>query len=257
MLLKTLLLKIETGQPLSEKQEKSLATKLGLNKSISKTTFRTLFFFLLVISSIVVSFSIEMMEIKIVLYIIIIVLFLLEVFLILFPKTRKLNKYFEAVDVFYKTAFKDFENFDLYYLGQHKNPHVKVLRSKKIYLLTDGYYFVFIEDYFKDTKYKMPFFYSRGESINLRVIDEKSLNNDIMVIKLEDIESFNLIGQELILNNKISKNFKEYFDYFFDQNKYMTEKDLTLLTMKNGLVMRLSYTAYSAFKKHMPYKEKQ
>ena len=36
----------------------------------------------------------------------------------------------------------------------------------------------------------------------------------------------------------------------------MNEKAFTILTMKNGLTMRLSYTVYEAFKKHMLHKEK-
>lgn len=258
MRFKPLLLKIETGQVLTEKQEKDLAIKLGLYKSYLKIALDVVIFSLifgLVLYGIFA--EIEVIN-KIVLFVAAIILTVLVVYDKLILRYQRMFKYLDAVDIFYKVAFKEFENFDLYYIGQHKNPHVKTLRTKKIYLLTDGYYFVFVEDYFKDTKYKLPKIFTKNETLFLRTIDENSINTEIMIITLDDIDSFYLTEKPLksdLVNQ--SKKFEEYYFNFFDQNKYMTDKSLTILSMKNGLTMRLSYSIYDAFLEHMPHKERQ
>lgn len=258
MLFKSILLKIETGQALTEKQEKELAKKLGIQKSYLKITGDIFLNFLAILALVAAIFGELELPFKIMLYIIAVLLVILIIYLSVFPQRRKIIKYLASVDTFYKFAFKEFSNFDLYYIGQHKNPHVKILRSKKIYLLTDGYYYVFVEDYFKNTPYKMPFYLAGNEPVYLRTIDESSLHNQIMIINLKEIESFQLTSSDFKKTNvKINEKYQVYFDYFFDQNKYMNEKAFTILTMKNGLTMRLSYTVYEAFKKHMPHKEKQ
>lgn len=258
MRFKPLLLKIETGQVLTEKQEKDLASKLGLYKTYFKIAVDVIVFFLLIGITLYAVFTDMGILNKIGLFLVAVIILVLIVYEKFVLKYKRMFKYLDSVNKFYNIAFKEFENFDLYYIGQHKNPHVKTLRTKKIYLLTDGYYFVFVEDYFKDTKYKLPKVFAKKEDIYLRTIDENSINTEIMIIKLDDIDSFYLT--ETPLKNeetKTIKKFEEYYNNFFDQNKYMTDKSLTVLTMKNGLIMRLSHTAYDAFTKHIPHKERQ
>ncbi len=258
MRFKPLLLKIETGQSLSDKQEKDLASKLRLYKSFLRITWEVILTVAIIGLFIYALFgSLEPLDLTITVAIIIalVSLIVFEAFVL---KYKRLYKYLDAVDAFYEDAFKQFRNYDLFYIGQHKNPHVKALRSKKIYMLTDGYHFVFVEDYFKDTKYKLPKVYIRNEDLFLRNIDEASVKNEIVTARIDDVESFYLTDKPLKdRQTKPIKKFEEYYYNFFDQNKYMTDKSFTILSLKNGITMRLSYTAYEAFVKYMPHKERQ
>lgn len=258
MRFKPLLLKIENGQVLSEKQEKDLAKKLGLYNSYLKTAYNFILSFVAFFLFLYAIFS-ELKTInKAGLIIAAIILEVISIYGKYILRYQRMFKYLDSVDKFYNVAFKQFENYDLYYIGQHKNPHVKTLRTKKIYMLTDGYHFIFVEDYFKDTKFKLPKIIFGKEELFLRTIDENSINTEIMIITLDDIDSFYLTEKPLKKETpKVNKKFIEYYDNFFDQNKYMTDKSLTIFSMKNGLTMRLSYTIYDAFVKHIPHKERQ
>ncbi|MFA5719906.1 MAG: hypothetical protein WC939_02455 [Acholeplasmataceae bacterium] len=258
MFLKSLLLKIETGQVLSEKQEKALAVKLLLVPSL----FRTLLHVLLVLTfgvfvllgilggygpfNEVISFMIAIASL----------LFL--GYLIFIPKRLRIKKYLQAVDKFYQTAFNGLDDFDLYYLGQHRNLSIKRLSSGKIYLLTDGHNFIFIDDYFKDTTYPMPRYLSNGQPIFLRIIDEKKDTTNRVLITLDEVENFYITDKNIPITRPVAnKAFQNYFTYFFNQDPHMTDTCIVVLTLKNGQVFRLSYDAYEAFVNQMPLKEKQ
>lgn len=257
MFLRSLLLKIETGQVLSEKQEKALAVKLMLIPSIFRSLIHVLlfiffgFFILLGVLggydplSDIVCFILGTLFLLILLYALIV------------PKRLRIKKYLQTVDKFYQTAFNGFDDFDLYYLGHHRNLSVKKLSSPKIYLLTDGHNFIFVDDYFKDTKYPMPRYLSNGNPIFLRVINEKKDYESMVNITLDEMDSFYLTEQQIPYTKPVSNGiFQNYFTYFFDQSPHMTDHCMVILTLKSGMVFRLSYHAYEAFLNHMPLKER-
>ena len=258
MFLKSLLLKIETGQVLSEKQEKALAVKLLLVPSILRTICHVLLvlifgvFILLGILGGYGPFN------DILSFIIAAVALLLLGYLVFIPKRLRIKKYLQAVDKFYQTAFAGLDDFDLYYLGQHRNLSIKKLSSSKIYLLTDGHNFVFIDDYFKDTTYPMPRYLSNGQPIFLRVIDEKKDTTNRVLITLDEIEHFYITDKNIPLTKPVAnKAYQPYFTYFFDQTPHMTDTCIVVLTLRNNQVFRLSYDAYEAFVNQMPLKERK
>lgn len=259
MFLKSLLLKIETGQVLSERQEKSLAVKLMLAPSI----LRTLLHILLALSCV----SLILIGIlggfkyfpSVVSYILAGVVALFFIYVLIFPKRRRINNYLKAVDKFYQVKFEGLDYFDLFYTGQHRNPHILSLKASKIYFLTDGYYYLFFDDYFKDTKYPLPSYLTTPKNtVYLRVIDEQKLGQQKVLIKLEDIESFYLTDQNIpVVKLPNNPKYHSYYNYFLDQNPRMTETCMVVLTMKSKAVFRLSYEIYEAFLEHMPHKEKK
>lgn len=258
MFLRSLLLKIETGQVLSEKQEKSLAIKLMLAPSVLRTLLYVLLvlvFGVFILIAILGGYE-ELNEI--VSLVIAIVALLALGYLIFVPKRLRIKKYLEAVDKFYETTFSGLDNFDLYYLGQHRNLSVKRLSSGKIYLLTDGHNFLFVDDMFKNTKYQMPRYLSNGNPIYLRVIDEKKDKNNRVLITLDEIDHFYITDMNIPLKKPVlNKKYQNYFTYFFDQEPYMTDTCIVILTLHNKQVFRLSYDAYEAFLNEMPLKERK
>ncbi len=260
MFLRSLLLKIETGQVLSEKQEKSLAVKLMLAPSVLRTllyVFLVLVFGAFILLAILGGYE-ELKLNEIVSLIIAIIALLALVYLVFVPKRLRIKKYLDAVDKFYETAFSGLDNFDLYYLGQHRNLSVKRLSSGKIYLLTDGHNFLFVDDMFKDTKYPMPRYLSNGNPIYLRVIDEKKDKNNRVLITLDEIDHFYITDSNIPFKKPVlNKKYQNYFTYFFDQNPYMTDTCIVILTLHNKQVFRLSYDAYQAFLNEMPLKERK
>ncbi|MGI6360494.1 MAG: hypothetical protein ACOX02_05615 [Acholeplasmatales bacterium] len=258
MFLRSLLLKIETGQVLSEKQEKSLAVKLMLTPSVLRTL---LYVLLVLVFGVFILIAIlggyEGLN-EVVSFIIAIVALLVLGYLVFIPKRLRIKKYLEAVNKFYETAFSGLDSFDLYYLGQHRNLSVKRLSSGKIYLLTDGHNFLFVDDMFKDTKYPMPRYLSNGNPIYLRVIDEKKDKNNRVLITLDEIEHFYITDINIPLKKPVlNKKYQNYFTYFFDQDPYMTDTCIVILTLHNKQVFRLSYDAYEAFLNEMPLKERK
>lgn len=258
MFLKSLLLKIETGQVLSEKQEKSLAKKLMLVPSIMRTllhVFLVLVFGVFILLAILGGYG---MFNEILSLIIAIIALLLLGYIVFIPKRIRIKKYLQAVDKFYQTAFSGLDDFDLYYLGQHRNLSIKRLSSGKIYLLTDGHNFIFIDDYFKDTEYPMPRYLSNGQPIFLRVIDEKKDTTNRVLITLDEINHYYITDKNIPIVKPVSNAmYQNYFTYFFDQDPHMTDTCIVVLTLNNNQVFRLSYDAYEAFKNQMPLKEKQ
>lgn len=258
MFLRSLLLKIETGQVLSEKQEKSLAVKLMLTPSVLRTL---LYVLLVLVFGVFILIAIlggyEGLN-EVVSFIIAIVALLVLGYLVFIPKRLRIKKYLEAVNKFYETTFSGLDSFDLYYLGQHRNLSVKRLSSGKIYLLTDGHNFLFVDDMFKDTKYPMPRYLSNGNPIYLRVIDEKKDKNNRVLITLDEIDHFYITDINIPLKKPVlNKKYQNYFTYFFDQDPYMTDTCIVILTLHNKQVFRLSYDAYEAFLNEMPLKERK
>lgn len=257
MTLNSLLLKIETGQPLNEKQEKKLARKLLLIPS----AFRTVLHILLAILAFIfillgITNSLEPVPsfIAYILSIGFMVGLVLDMFL---PRMLRLNKYFEAVNTFYETKFSGLEHFDLYYIGQHKSPHVKALRSNKIYLLSNHQQLMFIDDYFKDTEYKLPNYYANGSTVYLRVLDPIKNDQSRLSIAISEIDYFHLSNDDLPITKK-PRNPKYHliFDLFLDQETRMDDYHYITLKLLNGAVFRISYDAYTALKNAIPLRER-
>ena len=259
MLFKGLLLKIETGQVLSEKQEKSLASKLMLIPSFGRTLVQLLLVLIIVIMAIVGILGGKEPLSEMVAFIISGVALVIFLYLLFFPKRRRITKYLVAVDRFYQTKFDGLDNFDLYYIGQHKNPHMKSLKAGKIYVLIDGYQFLFIDDYFKDTKYKMPSYLSNGrQDVYLRVIDAQKSDASRLIVTLDEIEYFYLPDKNIPHHKSVNnRKYETYFKNFFDQDIHMTDTCSVILRLTSGAVFRLSYDIYEGFQNAMPLKERQ
>ncbi len=259
MLFKGLLLKIEAGQKLTEKQEEKLAVKMLLIPSLTRSMLKILFFFGAVTFLLFALLGGKGFLSPVWSYLIMGVFLALFVLAFIFPKRLRIKKYLQAVDKFYQTKFAELDNFDLYYIAQHVNPHIRSLSKNKIYLLTDGYQFLLIDDYFKDTTYLMPKYISPNkEDIYLRVIDEKISEQAKMMIRLEDIEHYFLMGEPKPALKEPTKNkYYNYYSTFFDQNIRMDDKNMVVLKMHGGVTLRLSADVYQVFKKYMPLKERK
>ena len=240
------------------KTRKVISVKLMLAPSLLRTlvyVFLVLVFGVFILLAILGGYK-ELNEV--VSLIIAVLALLLFGYLVFIPKRLRIKKYLDAVDKFYETAFNGLDNFDLYYLGQHRNLSVKKLSSGKIYLLTDGHNFLFIDDMFKDTKHPMPRYLSNGSPIYLRVIDEKKDKNNRVLITLDEIEHFYITDSNIPFKKPVlNKKYQNYFTYFFDQNLYMTDTCFVILTLHNKQVFRLSYDAYQVFLNEMPLKERK
>lgn len=257
MTLNSLLLKIETGQPLGESHEKKLAKKLWLVPSFSRTVLHVvlvLLAFLMVLLG--VTDSLKPLP-SIVSYLISVVLIGLLIYVLFVPRSIRLSKYFSAVDTFYETKFAGLEHFDLYYIGQHKSPHVKALRSSKIYLLSNHQQLIFIDDYFKDTEYKLPKVYGNGSEIFLRVLDPTKNDQSRLSISISEIDYFHLSSDDIVPTKKPrNKKYIPIFQTFLDQDPRMDDYHFITLKLLNGAVFRISYDAYSALKNAIPLRER-
>ncbi|MDY0346125.1 MAG: hypothetical protein RBQ70_00520 [Acholeplasma sp.] len=257
MTLSSLLSKIETGQVLSEKQEKQLAKKLWLIPSFFRSTFYVLLILLALLFILIgITDSLNPTP-AVVSYGVSVALLLLLLYTIFIPKKKRLIDYFDAVDNFYETKFKGLEHYDLYYIGQHKSPHVRALRSTKIYLLSNHQQLLFIDDYFKDTTYPLGKELSVTKPVFLRVIDQSKTDQSRVTIEISEIDYFHLSSKNLPINKKPrQKQFHKMFAYFLDQDPHMDEYNYITLKLYNGAVFRISYDAYPALKNAIPLKEK-
>lgn len=256
MLLRGLLLKIETGQPLTEKQEKKLASRLYLIPSFGRTLMNLLFGVLILVL-LLMAYTETFEDIRSAyIYLTAFVVFMTYIYFNIAPKRQNIMRYLQAIEKFYETKFQGLDHFDLYYIGQHKSPHVRSLRASKIYLLSDGYHVLFIDDYFKDTSYKMPSYLSNGQDIFLRVIDKEKNDQSRIMLDVSMIENFRLSNEDYPVDKKVKiKKYETYFKHFLDQNQYMSDRHYVTLKLTNGTVFRLSYKAYDCFKKTVPLKE--
>lgn len=257
MSLNSLLFKIETGQALNEKQVKKLAKKLWLAPS----SIRTILFVLSSITVLIVLFLGITDSLKplppLFGYILSGVIVASILYAAIFPRQKRIFKYFEAVDTFYETKFKGLDHFDLYYIGQHKSPHVRALRSTKIYLLSNHQQFIFIDDYFKNSEYKLPSAFKGDQDVFLRVIDETKNDASRLTIEISEIDYFRLQTKNTPIKKRPrAKKTHKIFDYFLDQNPYMDDYNFITLKLYNGAVFRISYDAYYALKNAIPLKEK-
>ena len=257
MTLNSLLLKIETGQTLNEKQERQLAKKLLLVPAFMRTfSYVVVFFTAIIFVLIGLTNSIDNVP-PFVSYLFSTLLIASMVFALLIPKTRRLDKYFAAVDAFYETKFKGLEDYDLYYIGQHKSPHVRALRSTKIYLLSNHQQLLFIDDYFKDTDYLLGKQFNMSRPANLRVIDSTKTDQSRVSIEISEIDYFHLSSKNPPVNKlPRMKKYQKMLTYFIDQDPHMDEYNFITLKLYNGAVFRISYDAYDALKNAIPLKEK-
>lgn len=256
MLLRGLLLKIETGQSITEKQEKKLASKLFLVPSIMRTFIKVVLV-ISIVSLVLLAYTNSVKNVNAVfLYIGSLLLALFYIYVLILPKNKNIMRYLEAVEQFYETKFDGLDGFDLYYIGQHKSPHVRSLRSSKIYLLTNGYNLLFVDDYFKDTTYKLPNYLSNGTEVSLRVIDPLKTDESRLMLSVGDVDNFRLSNDDFPIEKKnVRKKYERYFKYFLDQNQYMTDRHYVTLKLNSGAVFRLSYKSYEALKNAIPLKE--
>lgn len=253
-----LLLKIETGQELTKSQEKRLAKHLMLAPSVMRIFVYVVFSLsalLFLYVGFIGGYSIITLEISL---IIAVLLILLIVLFLTVPKHFRIKRYLQTVNKFYETKFFEYDNLDLYYIDQHISPYVKPLTTKKIYLLTDGYHFLFVSDPFKNTTYKMPkrFSYFKDRSY-LRVINSKVGDYSQIMVRLEDIEHFYISSLNFPEEKELKKN-KNYsaIKYFFNQTPNYVENCIVVLKLKSGVILRLSHETYPIFKNLIQHKEK-
>lgn len=258
MLLSSLLLKIETGQELTKSQEKRLAKYLMLTPSLLRMFVYVVFLVsavLLIYVGYIGGYDPVGAEVA---YIGAAILIILVLAIMILPRIFRIKKYLETINKFYETKFNDYEDFDLYYIDQHVSPYIKPLSTKKLYLLTDGYHFLFISDPFKDTIYKMPKLLSSKKSISyLRVINKEVNQQSQLMIRLEDVENFYISSDNFpdIKEEKPTKGYK-YIKYFFDQTSHYIDNCIVVLKLKSGVILRLSHEIYPVFENLMPHKKR-
>jgi hypothetical protein len=257
MTFSSILFKIETGQPLSDKALDKLAKKMYLTPSSSRTFLYTLWIlFVMVLLALAAVDGLSPLP-PIAVYVIAVV-FLIGLILYAFlPKYARIQQYFKAVDTFYETKFSGLDDYDLYYIGQHRSPHVRTLKSNKIYLLTDGHHLLFIDDYFKDTKYPLPRIFGVDKPVFLRVIDVEKNDQSRVLIDISEVEHYLSSKREVPLNKKpMNPKYHRIFETFLDQDPHMDEQYFVTLKLYNGAVFRLGYDSYKALKFAIPLKDK-
>lgn len=258
MWFKSLLLKIETGQELSKKQIKRLARMLMLVPSILRSVvYAILFVAFLLFVFLGVTGGKEPISATLGFVIagVILVVFIL---IIIIPRRIKIKKYLDAVERYFQTRFKDLNEFDLYYIGQHVNPHIRPLKTPKIYLLADGYHFLFVSDPFINTSYKMPNYVSFNKKDSyLKVINKDVYESDQIMVRLEEVETFYLSSSKQPECEEVKKNKAyKYYNLFFDKDQKFIESCIVLLKLKGGVILRLSHEVYPVFVDLMGHKER-
>lgn len=258
MWFRSLLLKIETGQELTKSQIKRLAKKLMLAPSFLRMTAYVLFsLFAALLLFVGYDGGKEPLSAELS-YILAAVLIVLMILMLVIPRLFRIKKYLNAVEKFFETKFASYDDFDLYYIDQHVNPHIRLLNTPKIYLLTDGYHFLFMADPFINTEFKMPKYLANNKKPSyLRVINSNVDKDSKIIVRLEDVEHFyisssNLPKIEPIKETKTSK----YIKYFFDQESKYNEKSIVVLKMQGGLILRLSHEIYPVLVDLMAHKER-
>jgi len=257
MTFSSILFKIETGQPLSDKALDKLAKKMYLAPSSSRTFLYTLW--ILVIMVLLALAAVDGLSplSPITVYVIAIVLLIGLMLYAFLPKYARIQQYFKAVETFYETKFSGLDDYDLYYIGQHRSPHVRTLKSNKIYLLTDGHHLLFIDDYFKDTKYPLPRMFGVEKPVFLRVIDADKNDQSRVLIDISEVEHYLSSKREVPFNKKpMNPKYHRIFETFLDQDPHMDEQYFVTLKLYNGAVFRLGYDSYKALKFAIPLKDK-
>lgn len=257
MRLSSILFKIETGQPLSDKALDKLAKKLYLRPSSSRTFLYTLWILtILILLALALVDGLNPVP-PILIYVGAVALLIGLLVYAFIPKYARINQYLKAVDTFYETKFSGLDHYDLYYIGQHRSPHVRTLRSNKIYLLTDGHHLLFIDDYFKDTKYVLPRMFGLDKPVYLRVIDAEKNDQSRVLIDISEVEHYLCSKREVPLNKKpLNPKYHRIFETFLDQDPHMDEQYFVTLKLFNGAVFRLGYDAYKPLKFAIPLKDK-
>lgn len=259
MLFNSLLLKIETGQELTEQQEKRLARSLMLIPSLLRMTIYVIIA-VAVILLLYVGFIGGYPPIGASLaFILAGALLLLMGMLMIVPKVIRIKKYLDTVNKYYEIRFKDYKDLDLYYIDQHVSPYIKPLSTKKIYVLTDGYHFLFMSDPFKNTKYKMPkLFNANKEDSYLRVINKEVSEHSQIMVRLEDVENFYITSNNIPEEKPIKQvRLAKYIKYFFNQTSNYVESCIVVLKLKSGVILRLSHEIYPVLKNLMIHKERK
>ncbi len=257
MTFSSLLFKIETGQPLSDKALDKMAKKMYLAPSSARSFLYTLW--ILVVLFLLALAAVDGLKPlpPLVVYVLSIVLLVGLALYAFLPKYIRIHQYLNAVDTFYETKFSGLDQYDLYYIGQHRSPHVRTLKSNKIYLLTDGHHLLFIDDYFKDTKYVLPRMFGADKPVNLRVIDAEKNDQSRVLIDISEVEHYLSSKRDIPLNKKpINPKYTRIFETFLDQDPHMDEQYFVTLKLYNGAVFRLGYDAYKALKFAIPLKDK-
>lgn len=258
MWFRRLLLKIETGQELTKSQTKTIAKKLLLIPSFLRMTFYvlfSLFIFLLLFVGFDGGRDPLSAELS---FILAAVLIAIMILMMVIPRFFRIKKYLQAIEKYYETKFNSYDHFDLYYIDQHVNPHIRPLMTPKIYLLTDGYHFMFMADPFINTEFKMPKYLASNKNPSyLRVINSNVDEDSQIMVRLEDIEHFYLSSSKLPEIEQVKQtNSYKYIKYFFDQESKYNEKYIVVLKMKGGLIFRLSHEVYPVFVDLIGHKER-
>ncbi len=258
MWFKSLLLKIETGQELSKKQVKRLARMLMIVPSVLRSfVYAILFVAFLLFLFLGITGGKEPISASLG-YVIAGTILVVFIMLITIPRRRKIKKYLESVEKFFQTRFKGYDDFDLYYIGQHVNPHIRPLKTPKIYLLSDGYHFLFVSDPFINTSYKMPKYLSFSKKDNfLKVINKDVYESDQIMVRLEEVETFYLSSSKMPECEEVKRNKAyKYYNLFFDNDQKFVESCIVLLKLKGGVILRLSHEIYPVFLNLMGHKER-
>lgn len=257
MTFNSMLFKIETGQPLSDKAVDKLAKKMFLAPSSLRNFLYTVWILLVIILLALAAVDGIDGVSPVLTYVISILLFIGFILYAFVPKYTRLNQYFKAVNAFYETKFSGLDQYDLYYIGQHRSPHVRTLRSNKIYLLTDGHHLLFIDDYFKDTKYPLPRMMGTDKPVFLRVIDSEKNDQSRVLIDISEVEHYIASKRDLPIKKKpLNTKYHKIFDTFLDQDPHMDEQFFLTLKLFNGAVFRLGIDAYKPLKFAIPLKDK-
>lgn len=257
MTFSSMLFKIETGQPLNDKSIEKLAKKMYLAPSTARSFLYTLWLLTILLFLALAAVDGLKPVPPLVVYVFAVGLLIGLILYATLPKYIRIHQYLNAVDTFYETKFSGLDHYDLYYIGQHRSPHVRTLKSNKIYLLTDGHHLLFIDDYFKDTKYQLPRIFSADKPVNLRVIDAEKNDQSRVLIDISEVEHYVSSKRDLPLNKKpLNPKYQRIFETFLDQDPHMDEQYFVTLKLYNGAVFRLGYDAYKALKFAIPLKDK-
>lgn len=232
MSLKYIIAKVEKGEILSKEEENKLYWALGLKGKHLRTAFSLVVvligafiiflscgknflfesknFYLLILGSLIVAFGFFILIVR--------------------NKTKKILRYLEAVDNYFKLRFRKYKGFLNRYVDYKQIPTNNLLTKNKVHFLTDGFNFVIYDDILKDTKYRLPKLFKNkmAQDPVLRIYDEETFNKPRLCFEMTDVKNFRLRGDrvtETEYRNK--KSFLGLLAYIF------TGKGLVWLFARN------------------------
>ncbi len=244
--------KVSQGQCFNQKEIKGLSSYLGLRVSYLHIFFLIILSVILVSTNLILLGAFTFFKKNIYLAILFNLLLIGGVLFFLFKYFLKRKKnYLNVIDDYYQKKLSSYAEMKKYYTTFSPIPE-NYLKKSSVLFLTDGYYFVILEDFLIQTEY---FFGPRYKNKYnkyplLKILDKESILKRHVDFKLSDIAYYTIVGK--IKEEIAHTNYDEYLHLFSedDYNNYVE------VHLKNFHVLTFGTNIYEVLKELLPLKEK-